>query len=316
MSKIEIVLGGSGMIGFNLVSVLSKETNTEVFVVDRRTPDVPFPKKVTFLSFDIFRESGRVMEKLARIMGPADEVRIWHLAANSDIRLGIEHLTIDLSDTLGTTAVAIELARKFGASTLAFSSSSAIYGDLNGEPVSEEYSECIPVSNYGRMKLWSENLIRETLEFENRTKCVVFRFPNVVGNPQTHGVLSDFYAKLLKNPTKLEVLGNGNQTKQYMHVSELVDIVVNLTRNIGYGYEVINIAPDDLGVSVREIANMIVNRWAPGALITYGDTNVGWVGDIPCYRLATRKLKDLGIRVTQSSKNAVGKAINELENSK
>ena len=63
-------------------------------------------------------------------------------------------------------------------------------------------------------------------------KLRIFRFPNVVGTPATHGVILDFINKLIKNPNKLEVLGDGTQQKSYLHVSELISGMIYLSEKI------------------------------------------------------------------------------------
>ena len=151
--------------------------------------------------------------------GPLDCV--WHMAANSDIGAGVENPEIDFRNTFLTTFHTLRTMRDFKIPRLAFASSSAVYRDHPGL-LTEETGPMFPVSNYGAMKLASEACISAAVEsFLDR--AWIFRFPNVIGPRATHGIIYDLLHKLAKNPPSLEVLGDGSQTKPYLHVSELLD---------------------------------------------------------------------------------------------
>ena len=246
----------------------------------------------------------------AKLNGKVTEV--WHLAANSDIPAGVLNPDIDLRDTFLTTFEILKAMKKFKIKVLNFASSSAIYGDFGDEMIHESIGPLLPISNYGAMKLASEAQISAACEgFLKRAN--IFRFPNVVGVPATHGVILDFINKLLLNKNELQVLGNGTQQKAYLHVSDLIDAMLLISnQQIDSKVEVINIGPFDKGVTVKWIAQEVVNKINPSAKIVYGVGNKGWVGDVPKFNYSVEKLKSLGWSPILGSEKAVKRAINEI----
>lgn len=237
---------------------------------------------------------------------------VWHLAANSDVAAGARDLRVDVRDTLLTTTGVLEAMRALGLKTLNFASSSAVYGDLGERALTEDDGPLSPISNYGAMKLASEAQIRAACEtFLDRAN--VFRFPNVVGAPATHGVILDFVRKLAADRRRLQVLGDGAQKKPYLHVQDLVEAMLALAGRLGGGgFDLVNIGPDDDGVTVREIAEMTVAAVSPGAKIEYGTTRGGWPGDVPRFRYGVDKARRLGWDSGRSSQAAVRQAIAEI----
>jgi len=169
----------------------------------------------------------------------------------------------------------------------------------------------MPISNYGAMKLASEALISASLE-SFLDKVCIFRFPNVVGVPATHGVILDFIRKLKKDPSRLEVLGNGKQQKTYLHVNELVEAMIFINNNTGNGMHFYNIGALDDGVFVYQIAEEVVKEVSPEAKIFYQDADRGWVGDVPSFYYSVDKLKKLGWSPKLSSLEAIKTATKEI----
>jgi UDP-glucose 4-epimerase len=201
--------------------------------------------------------------------------------------------------------------RENGAANLHFASSSAIYGDLADKAVDEDVGPLEPISYYGAMKLASEAQIRAAVEaFLPRAN--IFRFPNVVGTPATHGVLLDFIDKLYANPARLDVLGDGTQRKPYLHVDDLVDAMLFIADRADRRYNVFNIGPDDPGVTVARIAEIVRDAVSPGAEIAYGREPRGWVGDVPRFRYSTARLTSLGWTRAGTSEQAVSRAVAEI----
>jgi UDP-glucose 4-epimerase len=239
--------------------------------------------------------------------------QVWHLAANSDIAAGGADLRVDVRDTFLTTTGVLEAI--FSPSAR-IASSSAVYGDLGGRAAAEDDGPLQPISNYGAMKLASEAQIRAACEtFLERAN--VFRFPNVVGVPATHGVIVDFVRKLAADPRRLQVLGDGAQKKPYLHVRDLVDAMLVLTDQLGAdrpegGLNIVNIGPDDDGITVREIAEMTAAALSPGASLEYGTTPGGWPGDVPCFGYAVDKARRLGWRCSASSLATIRLALAEI----
>ncbi len=236
---------------------------------------------------------------------------VWHMAANSDIPAGIEDANRDLRDTFLTTFNLLSVMRTTGVSFIAFASSSAIYGDLGNTPISEDVGPLLPISNYGAMKLASEAAISAAVE-SWLSRATLFRFPNVIGVPATHGVILDFIRKLKASPKKLSVLGSGNQQKAYLHLDDLIDAMIAIKERSPNKLGYYNIGPSDDGVTVRFIAEQTVAAAAPGAHIEYGDEDRGWVGDVPRFAYRTDKLEALGWQPRLGSAEAVKQAIREI----
>lgn len=239
---------------------------------------------------------------------PVEEV--WHLAANSDIPGGVADPRVDLRDTFMTTFNTLLLMRELGIGTIAFASSSAVYGDLGDVALREDTGPLFPISNYGAMKLASEGAISAALESHLKS-AYIFRFPNVIGAPATHGAIFDFVRKLKATPDNLDVLGDGTQRKSYLHVTDLVDAMLFIRDRSQKKMNCFNVGPDDEGVTVRFIAETVVRTMAPGARITFGRGNKGWVGDVPRFSYSVDKLAALGWRPKMASADAVRKAVAE-----
>ncbi|WP_434661762.1 NAD-dependent epimerase/dehydratase family protein [Paraburkholderia sp. A3BS-1L] len=235
---------------------------------------------------------------------------VWHLAANSDIPAGLADPRIDRDRTFQTTFAVLDVMRRHSIPELHFASSSAIYGDLGDREIHEDIGPLLPISNYGAMKLASEAQIRAAVE-AFLPRADIFRFPNVIGVPATHGVIVDFIRKLKATPDRLDVLGDGTQQKAYLHVDDLVDAMCHVSQLPGR-YKVFNIGPKDDGVTVRTIAELVRDRVSPSANICFGEGNRGWIGDVPRFRYSTERLTNTGWTPKLSSIEAVRRAIDQI----
>jgi UDP-glucose 4-epimerase len=254
---------------------------------------------------------GAYRRALCELHGRDPVTEIWHLAANSDIPAGVTDPNVDFRDTFLTTFNSLLLMQELGIDTIAFASSSAIYGDFGDQSLTEDIGPLFPVSNYGAMKLASEASISAALE-SHLKRAYVFRFPNVVGVPATHGVIQDFMLKLKATPGNLDVLGDGTQQKSYLHADELIDAMLFIRTHAHEKMNYFNIGADDDGVTVKFIAQAVVDRVAPGATITFGHGNKGWVGDVPKFRYSIQKLANLGWRPRLGSAVTIRKAVDEI----
>ena len=134
----------------------------------------------------------------------------------------------------------------------------------------------------------------------------------MVGPRATHGALFDFARRLACRPPSLRVLGDGTQTKPYLHVSELIDAMRFIVANARERRNVFNIGPEGAGSRVSFLAEAMIARIAPGTPIAYAGGDRGWVGDVPRFAYATERLAKLGWRPTLSSDDAVRRAVEEL----
>lgn len=235
---------------------------------------------------------------------------IWHLAANSDIPAGTDNAAVDFKRTLQTSFAVNEAAKAVGARRIAFASTSAVYGERD-DLLTEDSGPLLPISNYGATKLGSEALFSAAAE-SFLESISIFRFPNVVGPRATHGAIVDFMARLAQKPQSLKVLGDGTQTKPYLHVGELIEAMTFIVTRARERRNVFNIAPDGAGTSVAFIAEKVIARLRPGTPIAYTGGDRGWVGDVPRFRYDTQRLARLGWTPRLSSDAAVLRAIDEL----
>ena len=316
---VSIVAGGAGFVGSNLLPLLAME-NRHLVILDNLTRgrreyiasvESMCPGKIHFYPIDVsnLKSVLNVFEEVKKF-GEIDEV--WHLAANSDIQAGVADPNIDLRDTFMSTFSLIQAMKKFQIKSIHFASSSAIYGDLGAVILHESIGPLLPISNYGAMKLASEALISAATE-SHLGRANIFRFPNVVGAPATHGVILDFIRKLRIDNQLLSVLGDGSQQKSYLHVSDLVSAMMHI-RSCNDVPKIfpVNIGPVDDGVTVRFIAESVKQRISPAARINYGIGNKGWMGDVPRFNYSVDRLLHTGWSPSRNSADAVQLAIEQI----
>jgi UDP-glucose 4-epimerase len=176
---------------------------------------------------------------------------------------------------------------------------------LGEREVDEDYGPLIPISTYGASKLAGEALISSYCHMFDFTG-LAFRFGNVVGPRQTHGVGFDFLRQLMKNPGKLRILGNGTQSKSYIHVRDVVEAVLLASRSSRERFAIYNVATDY--ITVTEIAHLAaecagLNPSEVKFEYTGGDR--GWKGDVPIVRLNTDRIRGLGWVCGSSSRQAL-----------
>ena len=310
------ITGSAGFIGSHLADCLLKRGDRVSGVDDfslgrpehlasaRQSPSFAFYES------DISRPEDAIKcLRAASEWGGAPDI-IWHLAANSDIAAGAADASIDFKRTLQTTFAILEGAKSERLKKIAFASSSAVYGELD-ELLAETSGPLLPISNYGATKLASEALLSAACE-SFLEQVWIFRFPNVVGPRATHGAMFDFVARLASSPKSLKVLGDGSQTKPYLHVSELIDALQFIVANARDRRNLFNIAPDGSGTSVAFVAERVIERISPGLPIAYTGGDRGWIGDVPCFQYNTERLKTLGWQPALTSDEAVLHAIEEL----
>jgi UDP-glucose 4-epimerase len=311
-----VITGGAGFIGVNLAAKFVNEGDN-VFIIDnlcrgsiKNINLLNIGDRVNFkyVNLNNYSEVLTIMDEINRVEKISE---VWHMAANSDIPAGVENADIDLSDTFMTTFNVLKAMKEVGTKFFAFASTSAVYGDLGMIPLTEDIGPLLPISNYGAMKLASEACVSAAVE-NFIDKGIIFRFPNVIGIPATHGVIYDFINKLNTNSCVLEVLGNGTQQKSYLHVDDLIDAMFHIKRISIHGVNIFNIGPDDDGVSVKFIAEEVVRQFQPTATISYGVGNKGWVGDVPKFIYSTDKVRRSGWSSKLSSEKAVKKAISQI----
>jgi UDP-glucose 4-epimerase len=230
---------------------------------------------------------------------------VIHLASNPDIARAVVEPEIDFREGTMLTNNVVEAMRRSGIRTILYASGSGVYGDLGESEVDEDYGPLVPISTYGASKLAGESLISSYCHMFDFT-ARAFRFGNVVGPRQTHGVGFDFLRQLMKTPHKLRILGDGTQSKSYIHVRDVVDAVLLAAQCSAGRFLVYNIATDYITVS--EIANLAVEcagLRASEVEFEYTGGNRGWKGDVPIVRLNTDRIRSLGWVCSSNSREAL-----------
>jgi UDP-glucose 4-epimerase len=311
-----LVTGAAGFIGVNLVSRLLQRGHDVMMVDDLSSGSVGNIAHGTvetghghFIQADC-GNSAAVLDATRRLDLPPIE-DVWHLAANSDIPAGLTDPTIDIKRTFLTTSGLLLMLKQLGPARVHFASSSAVYGDHLDASVMETTGPLEPISYYGAMKLASEALLRAGVE-SFIPQANILRFANIVGTPATHGVILDFVTRLKAVPTELVVMGDGSQRKPYLHVSDLIDAMMFVADHASGRFNVFNLGPPDAGITVAQIARIVVEALAPEAALRFGSEARGWVGDVPRFRLTTKKLTALGWTPRLTSEQAVRLAVAEI----
>jgi UDP-glucose 4-epimerase len=300
------IVGGAGFIGSHLADQLVARGDS-VTVFDNFS-----------VGKEAFLEGAKTSGKLTIVRGDALELdalkaamvghhTVFHLAANPEARWGLERTRLDLEQGTIATYNALEAARLNGVKRFIFSSSGTVYGNTQ-ERCAEEDMKTLPISLYGASKLAGEALIAAFVE------CFAFhatiaRFGNVVGGRATHGAIFDFYKKLKATPNQLEVLGDGTQSKPYLHVEDCARGLLYMHDHAKEPISMYNLGPADW-TSVKRIAEMVVAASPnPSAKIVYGAENRGWPGDVPKSLINPERLAKLGFRVSYTSDEAVHKSV-------
>jgi UDP-glucose 4-epimerase len=259
---------------------------------------------------------GDLLDTEATAQALAESELVFHLAADPEVRLGAQNPDGHFKQNLQATYNLLEAMRKRSAPTrLVFASTSTIYGEATVIPTPEDYGPLLPISTYGATKLGCEALCTsysQLLPF----RVVIFRFANVVGARARHGVLYDFIMKLRKDPSRLEVLGDGMQTKSYLHVDDCVDAFLLALDDVFWAHsmEVYNIGSEDQ-TNVLTIAQVVKDAMGLGNApisVTARPGERAWPGDVKTMQLDVSKIKRHGWKPKRNSDEAVRAAIDEL----
>lgn len=315
MQKTILVTGAAGFIGSYLVDKLLCQGN-KVIGVDNfvRGIKTNLSKALANPNFTLIELNltnyAIYLKQVSQLHNINNISQVWHMAANSDIAAGVSNPDIDYNDTFMTTYNTLKLMKELHIKSIAFASSSAIYG-VHELAIFEDIGPILPISNYGAMKLASEAIISAAVE-SFLDIAYIFRFPNIIGARATHGIIYDLCHKLIKDTTQLEVLGDGNQRKQYLHVIELIDAMLYITTHAYNKLNYYNIGTLDQGVTVKQIAQCVLQHSYPTAKINYTGGAKGWVGDIPRFEYSVDKLTKLGWQPKLSSYEALEKSVIEI----
>jgi UDP-glucose 4-epimerase len=298
------IAGGAGFIGSHVARKLLERPGGDVVIFDNLSSgdeahlaDVLDDERLELVVGDL-----QDVEAVAGAMQGCSQV--FHFAANPEIARAVTEPAIDFWQGTYLTNNVIEAMRICQVPRITYASGSGVYGDRGTEEVDESFGPLVPVSTYGASKLACEALIAAYSHMFG-IQAVVFRFANVVGAKQTHGVTYDFVRRLLVEPGRLRILGDGSQSKSYIHVSDVVSAMLMLSDQRPVGFEVFNAGTGDY-VTVTEIADQVVERMGLSDVrYEYAGGTRGWKGDVPVVRFNSDKLVARGWDCRHSSREAL-----------
>lgn len=303
-----LITGGAGFIGSNMVEYLLPQNRITV-VDDLSNVDDRFIRQ--FLPNDNFTFYRRDITDKDELSELDNFDLVIHLAANSDVRGGSEDPLLDFRINVVGTINILEFMREKDIPEIAFASSSTVYGEAAVLPTPETYGPYMPISTYGASKMAGEGFITAYGHYYG-IKGTIFRFANIVGKNSTHGVIYDFINKLKRDPTRLEILGDGTQRKSYMHVSDCIQSIVYVHEKAKHT-DIFNLGNNET-TSVRKIAQTVVDEMGLENVkfeFTGGIEGRGWKGDVKVAHLGIDKLKGTGWKNRYSSDESVKVAVTE-----
>jgi UDP-glucose 4-epimerase len=290
------VVGGAGFIGSHFVHrLLADPLTRQVTVFDNfssgrewHLADVLDDPRLAIVRAD-------VVDLPALVDAASGHDTIIHLASNPDIAAAVTNPAIDFDQGTRLTHHVAEAARLGGVGSVLYASGSGVYGDLGEVEAREDHGPLVPTSTYGASKLAGEALLASYAAMFDLT-VRAFRFGNVVGPHQTHGVGYDFVRRLIADPTELRILGDGNQSKSYIYVDDVVSAVLLAGSQARTAFDAFNVATGDY-VTVTEIAEIalqVLDLPAASTRFDYTGGPRGWKGDVPVVRINTDKIRSLG----------------------
>lgn len=300
-SRHVLVTGGAGFIGSHLTERLLAD-GAAVTVVDDLSNGDPdrIPDDADFLEADLTDPDA--------LEGHLEDIDlVFHLAASKHVDTDRPHGQFD--DNTRMTRNILEAMADADVTEIAYTSSSTVYGEAP-RPTPEDFAPLEPISAYGASKLADEGLLSARAHSHDLTVWN-FRFANVVGPRLRGAVIPDFIEKLLDDPERLTILGDGRQEKSYLHIEDCLDAMFHVVDNADDAMNTYNLGTRTT-TSVDRIATIVAEELGVDPEREYTGGERGWTGDVPKMRLSIEKLAALGWEPQLSSDEAVRQATREL----
>ncbi len=317
VSRKIFIVGGAGFIGSHFAEdLLAKSDVSCVTVFDNFSSGKKWHLEhlVSDKRLKIVEADVKDMRILSDSM-KGHEVVI-HLASNPNISAAATNPAIDFDHGTLLTHCVAEAARITGVGAVLYASGSGVYGDIGEVEAAEDFGPLTPVSTYAASKLAGEALL-SSYAFMFGFKAIAFRFGNVVGPRQTHGVGFDFIRNLRADPTRLSILGDGKQSKSYVYVGDIVESVLLAHNKVDVQFDVFNVATGDY-ITVTDIATIACEVCGLDPKLVkfdYSGGDRGWKGDVPVVRLSSKKIRSLGwqqsMNCSESMRYAMAAMYNE-----
>jgi len=305
-----LVTGGAGFIGSHIVDRLLRDGNVVTVFDNLSSGKMEFLEhhmedpNFTFIKGDLLDTS-----EIQNACKNKDLV--FHVAANPDVRLGVTDTKVHFDQNITATYNVLEAVRINEVKNIAFTSTSTVYGEATIIPTPENYGPLVPISLYGASKLACEALIT-SYSHTFSIRSWIFRFANIIGDRGTHGIIVDFIEKLRNNPKQLEILGDGKQSKSYLHVNECVEAITFAIEKSNDEVNIFNVGSEDATNPTR-IAEIIVEEMGlKDVEFSYTGGSRGWKGDVPIMMLSIDKLKGMGWELDSGSEDFVRDTVRSL----
>jgi len=308
--KQAFVSGAAGFIGSNLVDRLLQYGVKVTGYDNFSTGSESFLNSaIKNPNFTLVR--GDLLDEAALNQAMQGAEFVFHLAANADIRMGLEHPRKDLEQNTIATYNVLEAARKNKVAGLAFSSTGSVYGEPKIFPTPEDAPFPVQTSLYAASKVAGEALIQAYAEGFG-LKAYIFRFVSILGERYTHGHVFDFYKLLMQDPSQMRVLGNGKQRKSYLYVQDCLDAIFTAVSKSSDKVNIFNLGCDE-HCEVNDSIGWITGKLGLAPKLNYTGGERGWVGDSPFIFLDTQKIRALGWKPKLTIKEGVLKTLEYLQ---
>jgi UDP-glucose 4-epimerase len=305
------IVGGAGFIGSHLVRRLAESADASITIYDNFTSGRLWRLGEAAKSPRVQIVRGDVKDLPLLIKAIAGHDHVFHFASNPDIAKAVTQPDIDFWEGTYLTQNVLEAMRQGGVRRLTYASGSGIYGDTGTLPVYEDFAPLLPISTYGASKLAGEALICSYCHMFD-INGMAFRFANVIGPRQSHGVSYDFILRLMRDPTHLRILGDGSQSKSYVHVDDVLDAMLLIAGQESKGFAYFNVATEDY-LTVTDIARLVVSRLGlSGVEFKYTGGDRGWKGDVPVVRFDSSKLRSRGWANRRTTAQAMADSIDSM----
>ena len=304
------ITGGAGFIGSNFSEYLLRDGHNVTIYDNFSTGKIKFLEESR--KFDNFKVvNGDLLDKEKLNSSIKNNDIIIHLAANADVRFGLDNPYRDIEQNTLATFNVLEAMRLHKIKKIIFSSTGSIYGESEIIPTPENAPFPIQTSMYGSSKLACEGLIQSYCEGYN-FQSWIFRFVSILGERYTHGHVFDFYKKLKDNPNELEVLGNGKQKKSYLYVKDCIKAIMYAFERSNEKINIYNLGSDDY-CEVNDSIDWICSELNLRPKIVYSGGNKGWIGDNPFIYLDINKISKIGWKPQLSIKEGIINTVKFLD---
>ena len=313
MKKKILVTGCAGFVGSNLVDLLLQKNFTIMGIDNLSTGrkknlnKAIKNKNFQFIKCDLlnFNQNKKLFKNIDTV---------FHLAANADVRHGVDNPRKDLDQNTIVTFNVLESMRINKVKKIIFSSTGSIYGETKTIPTPENVNFPIQTSFYGASKLACEGLIQAYCD-HYKFQSWIFRFVSILGERYSHGHVYDFYKKLLKNKKNLSVLGNGLQKKSYLNIKDCLSAIMIAIQKSKGQVNIFNLGTNEFS-TVNNSIKLITKHLSLSPKINYRGGKRGWPGDVPIIYLDSQKIRKLGWKPKFTINESIIETLKFLENNK